>query len=218
MVTLSGVDSSGLEGKTSIVKPFRSSTCSLLSKYIPNLRSKMFFRCLINLVVISMLGPVTIHIWLVQYPWSFVDSQAINLNMNSVTREGPMAHANWDNLHIWRVQPTDIMNTYYKILYKTLLPISLVPMISLLFFITASNNFVYALVMRGTQGNDNLSGTPKDDSMEGLRGNDNMARIEGNDAIEGSQGNDILKGSEGNDYLNGGKITICSMLKLEMMN
>ena len=62
MVTLSGVDSSGLEGKTSIVKPFSSSTCSLLSKYIPNLRSKMFFRCLINLVVISMLGPVTIHI------------------------------------------------------------------------------------------------------------------------------------------------------------
>ena len=45
-----------------------------------------------------------------------------------------------------------------------------------------------------------------------------MARIEGNDAIESSQGNDIFKGSEGNDYLNGGKITICSMLKLEMMN
>jgi Ca2+-binding RTX toxin-like protein len=110
------------------------------------------------------------------------------------------------------------MNTYYKILYKTLLPISLVPMISLLFFITASNNFVYALVMRGTQGNDNFSGTPIDDSMVGLRGNDNMARIEGNDAIEGSQGNDILKGSEGNEYLNGGKITICSMLMLEMMN
>lgn len=62
MVTLSGVDSSELEGKTSIVKPFSSSTFSLLSKYIPNLRSKMFFRCLINLVVISMLGPVTIHI------------------------------------------------------------------------------------------------------------------------------------------------------------
>ena len=51
-----------IEGKTSIVKPFSSSTYSLLSKYIPNLRSKMFFRCLINLVVISMLGPVTMHI------------------------------------------------------------------------------------------------------------------------------------------------------------
>ena len=110
------------------------------------------------------------------------------------------------------------MNTYYKILYKTLLPISLVPMISLLFFITSSDNFVYALVMRGTQGNDNLSGTPKDDSMEGLRGNDNMARIEGNDAIEGSQGNDILKGSEGNDYLNGGQDNDISMVKMEMMN
>jgi hypothetical protein len=62
MVTLSGMDSSGLEGKSSIVKPCSSSTYFFLSKYITNLRSKMFFRCLINLVVISMLGPVTIHI------------------------------------------------------------------------------------------------------------------------------------------------------------
>ena len=62
MVTLSGVYSSGLEGKNSIVKPFNSGTFSLLSKYIPNFRSKMFFRGLINLVVISMLGPVTMHI------------------------------------------------------------------------------------------------------------------------------------------------------------
>ena len=72
---------------------------------------------------------------------------------------------------------TDITNNYHKIPYKTLLPISLVLMISLLFFITSSDNFVYALVMRGTQGNDNLSGTPKDDSVEGLRGNDNMGGL-----------------------------------------
>ena len=85
------------------------------------------------------------------------------------------------------------MNMSHKTLYKMLLPISLVPMISLLFLITPSNNSVYALVIRGSPGNDNLSGTPKDDSMEGLRGNDNMAGIEGNDVIEGSQGNDILK-------------------------
>lgn len=62
MVTLSGVDSSGLDGKASIVKPFRSGTVSLLSKYIPNFHSKMFFRRFINLAAISILGPVTIHI------------------------------------------------------------------------------------------------------------------------------------------------------------
>ena len=86
------------------------------------------------------------------------------------------------------------MNMSHKTLHKTFLPISLVFMISLLFFTTLSNNSVYAVVIRGTQGNDNLSGTPKDDSMEGLRGNDNMVGIEGNDVIEGSQGNDILNG------------------------
>jgi hypothetical protein len=38
------------------------------------------------------------------------------------------------------VHQTDIMNNYHKIPYKTLLPISLVPMISLLFFITSSDD------------------------------------------------------------------------------
>ena len=77
--------------------------------------------------------------------------------------------------------------------------------ISLLFLIYLTNTPAYALVIRGTPGNDNLSGTPKNDSMEGLRGDDNIVGLGGNDVIEGSQGKDILKGSEGNDYLNGGQ-------------
>ena len=36
-------------------------TVSLLSKYIPDLRSKVFFRRLINFPAVSILGPVTMH-------------------------------------------------------------------------------------------------------------------------------------------------------------
>jgi hypothetical protein len=45
-----------------------SSTVSLSLKVRPNYLSKIFFRRLINFVAISMLGPVTMHIWPLSIP------------------------------------------------------------------------------------------------------------------------------------------------------
>ena len=64
---------------------------------------------------------------------------------------------------------------FEKTFGRKIIPYFLVFAISLL--ISSTNTSVYALVVRGTPGNDNLSGTPKDDSMEGLRGDDSMVGL-----------------------------------------
>src|SRR5918911_4086723 len=52
------------DGYASILQPFISNTVSLLSKVTCNLGSNNAFILLISLIAMSMLGPVTIHIWL----------------------------------------------------------------------------------------------------------------------------------------------------------
>ena len=62
---------------------------------MPNFLSTMFFKRLINMMAISMFGPVTMHIRQFIKPGLAVHSQAINLSINPVT-SNPVAFLNID--------------------------------------------------------------------------------------------------------------------------
>ena len=58
--------------------------------------------------------------------------------------------------------------------------------------------------IRGTCGNDSISGTPDDDVMFGLVGNDTLNGTDGNDILLGEAGDDSLDGGAGIDTSVGG--------------
>ncbi len=58
--------------------------------------------------------------------------------------------------------------------------------------------------IRGTSGNDVLTGDATDNVMDGLAGDDSLAGLGGNDILIGSDGNDLLDGGAGADDLEGG--------------
>ncbi len=60
-------------------------------------------------------------------------------------------------------------------------------------------------VLTGTELNDNLFGGRGDDLLVGLGGNDKLEGGKGNDRLFGGDGNDRLDGGKGNDFLDGGK-------------
>jgi Ca2+-binding RTX toxin-like protein len=53
--------------------------------------------------------------------------------------------------------------------------------------------------IRGTAGNDSLTGTSVDDLIEGLAGNDTLMGLAGNDTLDAGTGGDLLIGGSGND-------------------
>ncbi|MEW5747042.1 MAG: calcium-binding protein, partial [Nitrospirota bacterium] len=67
-------------------------------------------------------------------------------------------------------------------------------------------------VIRGTAGNDNMSGTIWRDELYGKEGNDVLWALSGDDVLDGGAGNDLLYGDKGNDTyrfgLGGGVDTI----------
>jgi serralysin len=54
-------------------------------------------------------------------------------------------------------------------------------------------------IIRGTTGNDSLTGTAVDDLLEGLAGNDTLTGLEGNDTLDAGTGGDRLIGGLGDD-------------------
>lgn len=58
--------------------------------------------------------------------------------------------------------------------------------------------------IRGTTGDDRLSGTDEDDTIRGVAGNDRLDGRAGDDQLIGGQGDDRLDGRTGDDRLNGG--------------
>lgn len=62
----------------------------------------------------------------------------------------------------------------------------------------------WPVVIRGTEGNDNLVGTQFDDLIFGYGGNDKLTGKKGNDCLIGGAGNDNIQGNQGNDILLGG--------------
>jgi len=64
------------------------------------------------------------------------------------------------------------------------------------------NNILY---IRGTQGNDSISGSSSDDVIYGLDGDDYLYGYEGNNTLDGGVGNDVIYGGSGNDNLLGGE-------------
>src|SRR5215204_4639874 len=58
--------------------------------------------------------------------------------------------------------------------------------------------------IKGTSGNDTLTGTPERDRIVALAGDDTVNAGDGNDRVHGNRGKDILNGEGGNDRLLGG--------------
>ncbi len=59
------------------------------------------------------------------------------------------------------------------------------------------------LLVKGTNGNDNLLGGAQNDTITAFNGNDTAAAGSGNDYVDGGSGNDSLSGEAGNDTLLG---------------
>ena len=59
-------------------------------------------------------------------------------------------------------------------------------------------------VIRGTNGNDTLTGTPADDVIYARAGDDQVAALDSNDHVYGGIGNDSLDLGGGNDFARGG--------------
>ncbi len=57
--------------------------------------------------------------------------------------------------------------------------------------------------LRGTSGNDYLTGATQDNQILGYAGNDVLSGGDGNDALYGSTGNDVMYGGTGDDVLKG---------------
>ncbi|WDE02581.1 calcium-binding protein [Thalassomonas actiniarum] len=62
-----------------------------------------------------------------------------------------------------------------------------------------------ALVVTGTEDDDNLVGSIDHDSLYGLAGNDTLTGGNGDDLLDGGAGNDVLTGNSGNNILYGGE-------------
>jgi serralysin len=58
-------------------------------------------------------------------------------------------------------------------------------------------------IIKGTKGNDTLTGTDESDRIYGYAGSDILDGGAGNDVLDGSSGNDELDGGSGNDVLDG---------------
>jgi Ca2+-binding RTX toxin-like protein len=63
----------------------------------------------------------------------------------------------------------------------------------------------FAANIRGTHGNDTLTGTPNADRISGHGGNDTIDGLAGDDVLRGGTGNDTINGGDGNDKLKGNK-------------
>jgi cysteine-rich repeat protein len=66
------------------------------------------------------------------------------------------------------------------------------------------NGMAYNGTLRGTSGNDVMSGTNGNDRIRGDNGDDVICGLNGNDRITGDNGNDTLFGQAGADDLDGG--------------
>ncbi len=60
------------------------------------------------------------------------------------------------------------------------------------------------IVLKGTDGNDELNGLGNADRLEGLGGDDTLDGGAGDDTLDGGDGNDTLHGGDGDDRLDGG--------------
>lgn len=61
-----------------------------------------------------------------------------------------------------------------------------------------------ALIGKGGDGADHVTGTDRGDLLEGGRGDDTVGGLGGRDLVHGNSGNDLLTGGTGNDDLSGG--------------
>jgi Ca2+-binding RTX toxin-like protein len=61
-----------------------------------------------------------------------------------------------------------------------------------------------SVVIRGTSGNDVLTGTPGPDRIYARAGDDQVSALDGNDRVFGSWGNDSLDLGNGDDFARGG--------------
>jgi len=70
--------------------------------------------------------------------------------------------------------------------------------------LTATAFAARAVVIRGTNGNDTLTGTPANDIVFARAGDDQVSTLDGNDHVFGAAGNDSIDLGGGNDRARGG--------------
>lgn len=61
------------------------------------------------------------------------------------------------------------------------------------------------VTLKGTRGDDVLTGTSRNDKLDGGKGDDRLFGLAGDDKLDGGKGDDFLSGGDGNDRLFGGK-------------
>lgn len=62
-------------------------------------------------------------------------------------------------------------------------------------------------LLKGSRGNDVVSGGPGNDRVEGSQGDDVLRGGSGRDQIDGGDGNDVIRGGPGNDVIDCGEGT-----------
>lgn len=70
---------------------------------------------------------------------------------------------------------------------------------------TTTTTSTSGAVIKGTSGNDTLTGTPGKDIILGGAGNDNLGGGAGKDLVYGGSGDDAIRGGSGKDLLIGGR-------------
>ncbi|BCD96841.1 calcium-binding protein [Marinagarivorans cellulosilyticus] len=67
-----------------------------------------------------------------------------------------------------------------------------------------TSDFIWSMLLAGTEGNNTIDGSLDDDVINGASGDDTLRGGAGDDALHGDAGNDTLSGEDGADTLNGG--------------
>jgi Ca2+-binding RTX toxin-like protein len=83
--------------------------------------------------------------------------------------------------------------------------VSLGGVITGLVALTALVGVAVAAPIKGTDGNDTLTGTERHDVIKAYAGNDTVNALGGFDVVRSGDGNDTADGGDGHDYMRGGK-------------
>jgi Ca2+-binding RTX toxin-like protein len=83
--------------------------------------------------------------------------------------------------------------------------VSLGALVTAIAALTAIVAVAVAMPVKGTPGDDTLTGTDRHDVIKAYAGNDTINALAGFDVVRSGDGNDTADGGDGHDYMRGGK-------------